>query len=807
MVDLARIGFSVDSSQVDKGVSALNKLTPATQKAEAAAEAFNSAMGRMAGGTSSARGNTARLAEGYDILTGKIDKNFLAISKNIAGWTKLTPAANQAATALDRLGKHASDNINRMQATPGNIAAQFQDIGVTAAGGMSPMLIALQQGTQLSAALAGGIGNLGAAFKQLFGFTTILTIGFVALLAVGIQMVDWAKVTSSALNMLADSIVALSPYLALAAASFALLYAPAILGGIATLTKAMYGLATGILSVIGLPALLVAGFVAMVAALNIFRDEVQQVLGVDVIGAAKQGANFIIGSFVGAFNSIRYTWKMLPGAIGDVVVQAANATVNAIENMVNGAIGRINKLTSMLPFGLGNGLQMGQVDMGEIANPWKGVAANVRDVVGAQMAAARQVDYIGKGVDAIKNGAKIAADYMRGWAKSLVAGDEASKKTGAAKTAGGAGGKTEAEKWVDLLAGADKQMRGLTQAGQMVGVYGEELDRLRFQFELFNKAQDEGIHLTAAMSDELRRRAAEMAKQSASNRLAEFNEKSALGYEEQIRLLQQQRVEIGLTGQALATYRSEQAQIDAARKAGIPESQIDLDLIRQRASEIGRMTAANDNLTESLKRQQEIIGFLRQTFVGFFTEWVQNVRQGQSVFEGFANALLNALNKIIDKALDSALNGLFNASGIAGLFGGGLSSGGIAAANTTVGSTIAANPSLFAKGGTFTNSIVDSPTLFKFAKGTGLMGEAGPEAIMPLKRGSDGSLGVQMHGGSARQAVNNNITNAPTYNVGGVMTPEAIIAAIRQGDEQSRQEIAAALPALLSEYQRNGTTG
>ncbi|MDE9447754.1 phage tail tape measure protein, partial [Xenorhabdus bovienii] len=38
---------------------------------------------------------------------------------------------------------------------------------------------------------------------------------------------------------------------------------------------------------------------------------------------------------------------------------------------------------------------------------------------------------------------------------------------------------------------------------------------------------------------------------------------------------------------------------------------------------------------------------------------------------------------------------------------------------------------------------VNSPTLFAFAKGAGLMGEAGPEAIMPLTRGADGSLGVR----------------------------------------------------------------
>ena len=49
----------------------------------------------------------------------------------------------------------------------------------------------------------------------------------------------------------------------------------------------------------------------------------------------------------------------------------------------------------------------------------------------------------------------------------------------------------------------------------------------------------------------------------------------------------------------------------------------------------------------------------------------------------------------------------------------------------------------FAQGG-----IVTTPTIFPFAKGVGLMGEAGPEAIMPLKRGADGKLGVAGGGGS-----------------------------------------------------------
>jgi lambda family phage tail tape measure protein len=64
----------------------------------------------------------------------------------------------------------------------------------------------------------------------------------------------------------------------------------------------------------------------------------------------------------------------------------------------------------------------------------------------------------------------------------------------------------------------------------------------------------------------------------------------------------------------------------------------------------------------------------------------------------------------------------------------------------------------FAKGGAFTNSVVSSPTLFKFARGTGLMGEAGPEAIMPLKRDNNGNLGVRaagQSGGNVDVVVNN----------------------------------------------------
>src|SRR5690606_24749796 len=51
----------------------------------------------------------------------------------------------------------------------------------------------------------------------------------------------------------------------------------------------------------------------------------------------------------------------------------------------------------------------------------------------------------------------------------------------------------------------------------------------------------------------------------------------------------------------------------------------------------------------------------------------------------------------------------------------------------------------------YSGQVVDNPTFFAFAKGAGVMGEAGPEAIMPLTRAADGSLGVRSVSGGASE--------------------------------------------------------
>ena len=100
--------------------------------------------------------------------------------------------------------------------------------------------------------------------------------------------------------------------------------------------------------------------------------------------------------------------------------------------------------------------------------------------------------------------------------------------------------------------------------------------------------------------------------------------------------------------------------------------------------------------------------------------------------KSFESVLSNLALKLAGLALDRALQPVSNAIGgaIDALFRSfGLAHGGIVANG-------AVRP--FAEGG-----IVSQPTLFPLARGLGLMGEAGAEAVLPLARGPDGTLGVK----------------------------------------------------------------
>ena len=133
----------------------------------------------------------------------------------------------------------------------------------------------------------------------------------------------------------------------------------------------------------------------------------------------------------------------------------------------------------------------------------------------------------------------------------------------------------------------------------------------------------------------------------------------------------------------------------------------------------------------------------------------------------FADLLKNIANILLQESVKMIAT--YAAIGIARMFAfggtpvsggaGGAGAGDLPTAITSVlpfaanGAYFANGIATFANGGMFTNSVVSSPTLFRFADGgalrAGVMGEAGPEAIMPLERGADGKLGVRAKLGGA----------------------------------------------------------
>ena len=135
---------------------------------------------------------------------------------------------------------------------------------------------------------------------------------------------------------------------------------------------------------------------------------------------------------------------------------------------------------------------------------------------------------------------------------------------------------------------------------------------------------------------------------------------------------------------------------------------------------------------------------LGNAFADFFTT-------GKMGFADLARSAIQELNRIIIKAafMKFVANPILGALGLTkSAYGNVISKGKVLP--SAKGNVFAQNKIVpYAYGG-----IVSKPTLFPMANGAGLMGEAGPEAIMPLKRGRNGKLGVQASGGVGNIVVN-----------------------------------------------------
>jgi phage-related minor tail protein len=189
------------------------------------------------------------------------------------------------------------------------------------------------------------------------------------------------------------------------------------------------------------------------------------------------------------------------------------------------------------------------------------------------------------------------------------------------------------------------------------------------------------------------------------------------------------------------------------------------------SSELGKMQGGIAQAGRDVTVLSSGIGTgLRRAFDGLLLDGAKL----SDVLKGIGQSLSDTVYRMATRPVTDTLSGLL-AQGAGGLMS--------AVTPFAKGGVIAqGRVTPFARGG-----VVMGPTGFAMRGGQGLMGEAGPEAILPLSRGPDGRLGVQSAGGSGRgMSV-----------VMNVSTPDV------QGFQRSKTQIAAQVNRVLARGQRN----
>ncbi|EKT1588700.1 phage tail tape measure protein [Salmonella enterica] len=393
------------------------------------------------------------------------------------------------------------------------------------------------------------------------------------------------------------------------------------------------------------------------------------------------------------------------------------------------------------------------------------------------------------------------------------------------------GGKTEAEKTADTYDKLIKQQKEqIALAGQ-----NTELAKLKYQVsqgELtsLTEAQKQTLLQNAALIDQqkireqLRNYEANLADSNASSRAA--NEAQLIGYGQGSRFrerLQEQfniRKEFEEKNTDLLRQR-QTGEIDEAfyqEALALNKRYLDERLRDQQgfyaASDAQRSDWADgmregfanwaDTASDYASQSADLVNNAMSGLVGN----ISDALAGNKVdWEDWASSVLQSMQKIILNAmlvdsLRSASNSGFFSS-IGGMFGAGA---GAASGSTPSGAynSAASGIKLNAKGGAYaseslsaySNSIVSTPTYFAFAKGAGIMGEAGPEAIMPLTRSADGSLGVRMVGTPGATSGGGDTIIHQHFNISGngdAALKQAMQEAARQGAndgaKQARQDL------------------
>lgn len=799
MADVAELGFSVDTDPLKAANDQLERMPKTAGDAEKATTKFNAATDK---GTSA----TAKFSKMVETAADGIKENFVDAMKMavaaFAGffalervWENIKETADQidvlskaaravgssfasfqavqvagelaglAAEDVDAATKRMSKAIGLAVATGKGASGAFKDLGISAqklaAMPVDQRMAAIAdkiKGLGLNSAATtallsklgdrtGALTNLmqegGDSFRDAAALVKQFNLGLSDAAGLGVEklmdaflklgfaikgafiqtIAAAAPIITPFIELLANGIAALvhnfsilQPILTQAAISMAIFIGPQVIAGIGSL---VVGIGRATIAMLGFDAaadanpigLIISAIGILILLIYNFRDVIQKVFGIDVTAVMEDSVNFMVKIFETGWLQMQFAVTGLPQVIGAAMRGAVNFVITGINAMIGTAIGGINTLIDKiksLPIIGGAMSGIGGLDPKTGQIPTIGNSQGATDWAGLTGAGKALADYNKQAADIMKSDP--IGDLTKAW-KGLTT----AATTGAGALGSGAG-----------------DLTGLGNAGK--------------------GAADKLASLKKAYNDIVL---------SAQNKIA------------------QNRNDIASLGQSAeqTEYLAEkQDLLNQALKAGIA-------LTPDQASQLDNLARTEAQTAAQAKALTDVYNEGKSVFTGFFTGLAQDIEQGKDLWTSLADVATKALDDILNKAIEMMANSAFDSiwtgggasgggiggfiSGLLGIGGGGATGGLGMGDNGVIGG--------FAKGGVFgggisahSNSVVSRPTLFKFAAGsTGLMGEAGPEAILPLSKGRNGKLGVAMNsdgsgGGSVvmlQPIINNNVSD------------------------------------------------
>ncbi len=404
-------------------------------------------------------------------------------------------AAGAATPALDAHAK-ASKNAAMQQKL---LMFQLNDVFVSLASGMPIYMVAIQQGSQMAQIWGPGEGGLGRALKETGKLAVSAATKFpmvtAAVAAAGLAVAGMTYEVNRAQGVTVGfGDVALATWQVMAAELWDVLK-PAV-DAMGPWFQSAWDLIIAGVKVTGN------------AVINSFHA-----VGVDV-----QSVALTIGThFEGSFERVKIVWSKLPEVLGDIVYSTANRVVDGVEDMINGAVDRINKLNEYLPE-WAQFTKIDGVDLPGITNPNSGAGtetakalkatvekekAEIKQIWADRNASVKQImssDPLGDFFSKVKDRAVENA-----------LNDKKKKKGKTGKT----DAEKEAERYQSLVRNAQQFIAVQEAERQSIGMTEEAAARLRYEQELLNRAADANIKLTPQQSAELKRLAGEMASAEA----------------------------------------------------------------------------------------------------------------------------------------------------------------------------------------------------------------------------------------------------------------------------------------------------